>query len=197
MAGSINDFKSSFKTDVARPAKFDVTIPVPLVLSPYITNGRNLSYRCEAAELPGRTFETAEKKLGSAPVEKFPYRTNFTEVTLTFIVSDDMNEKIFFDLWMELINPSTNFNFQYKANYAVDVSINQYDVTNNLTYAAVLREAFPLAINQLDMDWTSDGYHKLAVVFAYKQWNNNTVQSLGQNLAQGALSGLVTDLTRF
>jgi hypothetical protein len=108
-----------------------------------------------------------------------------------------MNEKIFFDLWMELINPSTNFNFQYKANYAVDVSINQYDVTNNLTYAAVLREAFPLAINQLDMDWTSDGYHKLAVVFAYKQWNNNTVQSLGQNLAQSALSGLVTDLTRF
>jgi len=71
MAGSINDFKSSFKTDVAKVARFDVTIPVPIILAPYISDGRNLTYRCESAALPGRVFETAEKKMGSAPVEKF------------------------------------------------------------------------------------------------------------------------------
>jgi hypothetical protein len=195
MAGSINDFKSSFKTDVAKVARFDVTIPVPIILSPYISDGRNLTYRCESASLPGRVFETTEKKMGSAPVEKFPYRTNYSEVTMTFIVSDDMNEKIFFDSWMELINPSDNYNFQYKANYAVDVSINQYDAQNSLTYAAVLREAFPLAVTQLDMDWSSDAYHKLAVVFAYKQWNNNTVQNLGQAFVQQAITGALSDVT--
>jgi len=115
---------------------------------------------------------------------------------MTFIVSDDMNEKIFFDSWMELINPSDNYNFQYKANYAVDVSINQYDAQNSLTYAAVLREAFPLAVTQLDMDWSSDAYHKLSVVFAYKQWNNNTVQNLGQAFAQQAITGALSDVTR-
>jgi hypothetical protein len=195
MAGNISAFSASFKTDVSRPARFDVTIPVPMVLIPYITSARNMSMRCEAAELPGRTFATAEKKMGSAPIEKFPYQTLYNEVMLTFIVSDDMTEKIFFDAWQELINPTTDFNFQYKANYAVDISINQYDVTNTLTYAAVLREAFPVAVNQLDMDWTSDSYHKLAVLFAYKQWNNNTVSNLGQNIVQGALSGLLNDIT--
>ena len=195
MSGNISQFKSSFKTDVARPARFDVTIPVPVVLSPYITTGRNLSFRCEAAALPGRTFETTERKMGSAPKEKMPYLTNYDEAQFTFLLSDNMAEKIFFDSWMELINPTTDFNFQYKSNYAVDVSINQYDVSNNLTYSAVLRDAFPINLNQLDTDWSNDGYHKLVVVFAYKQWNNNTVQSLGQQFAQAAITGLVNDIT--
>ena len=195
MAGNINEFKSSFKTDVARPSRFDVNIPVPIALATYITTGRNLSMRCESVDMPGRAFATTEKKMGSAPIQKFPYQTNYTESTFTFIVSDDMNEKIFFDAWMELINPTTDFNFQYKANYAVDVSINQYDVTGNLTYAAVLKEAFPLAINQLDMEWSSDGYHKMAIVFAYTQWNNNTVSALGQSFKNAALNGLLNGIT--
>ena len=195
MAGSINDFRGSFKVDVARPARFDVTIPIPLALGFYITSARNLTLRCESTNLPGRTFETADKKIGSAPVEKFPYHTNYQEVPMTFILSDDMNEKIFFDAWMELINPTTDYNFQYKANYAVDISINQYDVSNNLTYAGVLQEAFPIDINQLDMDWSTDSYHKLTVVFAYKRWQNNTVSNLVNNFKTGALTGLINDIT--
>ena len=195
MAGNINEFKSSFKTDLARPARFDVLIPIPVALASYITTARNLSMRCEAVDMPGRSFETAIKKIGSAPVEMFPYHTTYNESTITFIISDDMNEKIFFDAWMDLINPSTDYNFQYKANYATDISINQYDVTNSLTYSAVLREAFPLTINQLDMDWNADGFHKLSVVFAYKQWNNNTISALGQSLKNAALTGLINDVT--
>jgi hypothetical protein len=114
---------------------------------------------------------------------------------MTFIVSDDMNEKIFFDSWMELINPTTDYNFQYKANYAVDISINQYDVTNKLTYSGVLQEAFPIDVNQLDLDWSSvDSYHKLSVVFVYKQWQNTTVSNIRNNLKTGLLTGIVNGL---
>ena len=132
--------------------------------------------------------------MGSAPVEYFPYHTNYQQAQMTFIVSDDMNEKIFFDAWMELINPTTDFNFQYKSNYAVDISVNQYDVAGNLTYSGVLQEAFPIDVNQLDMDWSTDSYHKLAVVFVYKQWNNNTVSGLMSNLKTTALTSLVNGL---
>jgi hypothetical protein len=195
MAGSINDFKSSFSSDLAKPSRFDVTIPIPLALGFYITDARNLTYRCEATNLPGRSFETTEKKIGSAPVEKFPYHTNYQEVPMTFILNSDMNQKIFFDAWMELINPTTDYNFQYKGNYAVDISINQYNSTNTLTYAGVLQEAFPIDVNQLDMDWSSDGYHKLTVVFAYKQWQNVTVSNLVNNLKSGLLTGLVNGIS--
>ena len=64
MAGSINDFKSSFSKDLARPSRFDVNIPIPLTLLPYIRSSRNLNYRCENAQLPGRTFATTEQKIG-------------------------------------------------------------------------------------------------------------------------------------
>lgn len=194
MAGNLNEFKSSFNKDVARPSRFDVLIPVPVALARYITTGRNLSLRCESVDMPGRTFATTEKKIGSAPIEKFPYHTQYGESTFTFIVSDDMNEKIFFDAWMELINPTTDFNFQYKSNYAVDISVNQYDVNGNLTYAGVLQEAFPVDVNQLDMDWGTDAYHKLAVVFVYKQWNNNTVSELMTNLKTTGLTSLVNGI---
>lgn len=191
MAVSISDFRSTFNVDVARPSRFDVNIPVPLALATYITSARNLSFRCENAVLPGRSFETADKKMGSAPIEKFPYHTQYQEATFTFIVSDDMNEKLFFDAWQELMNPSGSYNFQYKANYAVDITVNQYDVSNNLTYAGVLQEAFPIDVNQLDLDWSTDSYHKLSVVFCYRQWNNNSVQNILKNAVTSGLSGVV------
>jgi hypothetical protein len=115
---------------------------------------------------------------------------------MNFIVSGDMNEKIFFDSWMELINPTTDFNFQYKNNYAVDILINQYDLENNITYSANLVEAFPIDVNQMDLDWSNvDSFHKLTVVFAYKQWQNNKVSSVIQQVKNAALTGIVNNLT--
>lgn len=196
MAGTLNDFLGSFSTDVARPARFDVSIPVPVALGVYLGTGKNLTFRCESAQIPGRTFETAIKKMGSAPIEKFPYHTNYSEITLDFIVSDDMSEKIFFDAWMELINPTTDYNFQYKSNYAVDLSINQYDVQNKLTYVAGIVEAFPIDVNQLDVSWSQmDSMHRLSVVFAYKQWQNNKVSAISQQIKSTALTGIINDIT--
>jgi len=191
MAGTINDFLSSFSAELARPSKFDVTIPVPLSLANLKTSAKNLTFRCESAAMPGRTFETTVKKLGSAPVEYFPYHNNYQQATMTFIVSDDMNEKIFFDAWMELINPTTTYNFEYKANYATDITITQYNQQGQATYSGILQEAFPIDVNQLDLDWTTDSYHKLAVVFVYKQWQNNSVAVLRDNIVSDLLSGAI------
>ena len=192
MAGNINEFKSSFKMDVARPARFDVTIPVPVVLSPYITTGRNLSMRCENAEMPGRTFETTERKIGSAPLEKFPYRTMYNESNMIFIVSDDMKEKVFFDMWMELINPSSTYNFRYKTDYVAEIGISQYDLSNNLMYRSVLIDAFPVAVSQMDLDWSNDGYHRLSVVFAYTKWQLGTFTDNAINLGLQSLTGFTS-----
>ena len=191
MSGSISDFKSSFSKDVARTSRFDVNIATPLVLIPYVSTAKNLTYRCDSAQLPGRTFATAEQKIGSNPVEKYPYLTTYNDIDLTFILTDDMNEKVFFDNWMELINPSYSFNYQYKSNYATVITINQYDVTNTLTYQVDLFDAYPISINQLDLDWSSEGFHKLSVTFAYTRWQNNSLQNLGQRLGQQLITSVV------
>lgn len=191
MAGSINDFKSSFSTDLARPSRFDVQIATPLIMIPYVSTAKNLTYRCENAHLPGRTFATAEQKIGSNPVEKYPYITTYNDIDLTFIVSDDMNEKTFFDNWLELINPSYSYNYQYKSNYATVITVNQYDNQNALSYQVNLFDAYPVSMNQLDLDWSTEGHHKLTVTFAYTKWQNNSLQNLGQRLGQQLITTAV------
>jgi hypothetical protein len=188
MAGTLNDFKSSFRKDIARPNKFDVKIPIPLTLIPYVNNAKNLTYRCEAANLPGRNMATTEQKIGSNPVEKYPYLSTFTDLDLTFIVDDDMNQKVFFDAWLNFINPQYNNNFRYKENYSTVITINQYDVTNQLSYSVNLYDAYPIAINPLSLDWGADGYHKLVVTFAYTYWQNNSLQSYGMSLIDAGLA---------
>jgi hypothetical protein len=193
MANNINDFIASFKTDVARPNRFEVMIPIPVKLMAYYGTAKNLTYRCESAELPSVTYETLEQKI-YGPIEKYPHQKNYNESTFTFMVSDDMSEKIFFDAWMELMNPSSTYDFPYKMDYATEITVNQYDTSGNISYSISLDDAFPVSVNQLDLDWSSvDAYHKLSVVFAYKSWVNKAISQTGLGLLSAGMSDL-TDL---
>lgn len=192
MAGSINDFKASFKQDVARSNKFDVSIPVPLTLMPYVSSAKTLQYRCEATQLPGRTFATMEQKT-YGPVEKFPYLNTYTDIEMSFILDDDMSQKVFLDAWMNYINPLYNYNYRYKSDYSTVITINQYDVTNQLSYSVNLYDAYPISMNQLDLDWNGEGYHKLSVTFAYTYWQNNSIQAVGMELVDAGINA-VTNL---
>lgn len=185
-ANPLNDFLSSFTNDVARPNRFLARINVPQPLIPLKKQtGGILSLRCENAQLPGRTFGTVDQKFGSNPTQKHPIHTSYNDLELTFIVSGDMSEKTFFDIWMEYINPTGSFDFGYKLDnsgggtgYASTITVTQYNVNNEPSYVVNIFNAYPIAVNQLDLDWSSDGYHKLTVVFAYDYWQNGGVSVL-------------------
>ena len=194
MAGSITDFKASFRTDLARPSRFDVNIPIPIGLLPYRQISRTLMMRCENAELPGRSISTTTMKIYGVE-EKFPYQTTYNDISLTFIVGDDMAEKKFFDSWLNWINPTINYNLKYKADYAVPLTVNQYDVKNELSYSVTMLDTFPIAVNQLDLDWSSDGHHKLTVTFAYTSWRNNSVEALGMELLETTIANSLFNST--
>jgi hypothetical protein len=170
---ALTNFLDSFAVDVARPSRFDVNITVPALLTTNIS--RQLILRCEHAELPGRTFGTIDQKFGSNPTSKFPTHTSYNDLVLTFIVSDNMSEKNYFDAWMEYINPISTFDFNYKGDFASSITITQYDLLDNPSYVVNLFNAYPIDVNQLDLDWSSDGHHKLTVVFAYDYWQNQNV----------------------
>lgn len=194
MAGSIADFKASFNRDLARPSRFDVNIPIPIGLLPYREIGRTLRMRCENAELPGRSISTTSMKIYGVE-EKFPYQTTYNDMSLTFIVGDDMAEKKFFDAWLNWINPTINYNLKYKADYSIALTVNQYDVKNELSYSVTLLDAFPIAMNQLDLDWSSDGHHKLTVTFAYTSWRNNSLEALAMELVETTIADSLFDST--
>jgi len=192
MAANIREFLANFDKGFARPSRYDINIPIPFDLWPlYLSTTRNLTFRCEMSEMPGRTLGTTERKIGSAPIEKFPYQSIYNDVSMTFIVSRDMSEKLFFDQWQEYINPSSTYNFNYKVNYASDIGITQYNDNNEVTYRAVLVDAFPIVVNQLDLDWSNEGYHKLTVTFAYTKWQEATIDSVAKQLGTSAIGSLL------
>jgi len=175
MPGSIADFKSSFVSDVARANRFDVTIIPPTTLLTLIpVTPKKLSYRCEVSQLPGRTLATVDRKT-YGPIEKMPYISTYNDIDLSFIVDGDMSIKYFFDAWLDLVNPKSTNNFNYKDDYSTSILINQYNVDNSLTYNVELIDAWPISVNQLDLDWSNDGVHKLTVTFAYTKWFNNSI----------------------
>ena len=177
MAGSIAEFRANFKKDLAKPHRFDVSIIVPPVLTVFAGQpnaSRTLKYSCENAQLPSRTLATTEQKT-YGPIEKFPYLTTYNDLDLTFIVTDTMVEKYIFDSWLEAINPARTNNFEYKSDYSTIITVNQYNVFNDLTYAVDFYDAYPISMNQMDLDWSqNDSYHKLTVTFAYTRWFNRT-----------------------
>lgn len=158
---NLSNFIGSFKTtELARPNRFEVFIPgAP----------EYFKFRCETAELPGKTFMTHDQKI-YGPTQKFPYQHQYNDINLTFIVSDDMGEKTFFDSWMDSVASTDSYDFNYKNTYAKDVYIHQYRLYDKKSLSIRLDQAYPIAINQLDLDWSSDGHHKLVVTFAYNYW---------------------------
>lgn len=189
MAGNINEFKASFSKDIARTNKFDVNINVPLVMLPYLSSAKSLKYRCENANLPGRTLSPTEQKT-YGPIEKYPYLSTYNDMDLTFIVDDDMSQKLFFDGWLNYINPQYSNNIRYKGDYATIITINQYDVTNQLSYSINLYDAYPISMNQMDLDWAGDGLHKLVVTFAYTYWQNNSAQALAMQFVDYGMASI-------
>lgn len=187
MAFSIQEFRGSF-TEAARPNLFDVQIPLPVKLLSYLNLGQSLRLRCDTAQLPSLTYNTIEQKI-YGPIEKYPREKVYNEAQMTFYVSDDMREKIFFDAWMNLINPKSSYDFAYKVDYITTIQVNQYSVSGDVTYSVSLNDAFPTSVNQLDLDWSnSSSPHKLAVVFAYYTWENNSLSVLGQDILNSGIS---------
>lgn len=172
--GSISSFLSSFTEELARPNHFDVLITMPPALSGASDFSKNsLVYRCESTELPGRSLQTSGMKVYGVE-EKFPYLTSYSDINLTFIVADNMQEKKVFDRWIDYIHPTSTYNFKYKKEYATDLVITQYNLKKQPSYEVRLKEAYPIAVSGLDLNWGADGYHKLPVTFSFTSWEELT-----------------------
>ena len=82
-----------------------------------------------------------------------------------------MSIKRFFDDWMESIVIRDSFNVSYQREYVSQIKIAQLDEKNNENYSIYLEDAFPRAVNMLDLNMGSTNQvHKLNVTFAYRRW---------------------------
>jgi len=137
------------------------------------TMTRYLSLQCEAAELPGKTLQTADVKI-YGPIFKVPYQTQYTDTTLTFLSTNDFHERKLFDRWMEAIHPSDTNNLRFpkgqQSRYLTNIRIIQYDDFTRQIFAVELIDAFPIGVAPQTLSWSEDGFHRLSIQFAYQRY---------------------------
>ena len=136
---------------------------------------RFLALQCETTELPGKAFTTTDAKV-YGPTFKVPNQVSYSDISLTFICTNEFNERKLFDVWMEsIMSPITNnFRFPKAANggnnYMSQIKIIQYDDFVKQIYAIELFDAFPIGITAQPVSWGDDGVHKLTVQFSYQKY---------------------------
>ena len=158
------------------------------------TISRYLSLQCESAELPSKNFVTDDVKI-YGPTFKVPYQTQYSDMTLTFICTNDFYERKLFERWMEAIMPTDTNNMRYpkgeNSRYMTEITIKQYNEDVTQIFAAKLIDAYPIGISAQPLNWGEDNFHRLSIQFAYQRYEAITESSVdvGEAISNLALGG--------
>lgn len=156
---------------------------------------QQFTYLCEAAEFPGRGFLNYDMRY-YGPNFKVPYKSEYQETAMTFLCRAESFERQFFDDWMELINPTNTYDFNYKDSYKCEIHMFQFGESAATTertepvatYAWTLHDAFPILVNPQPVTWADDNFQRLAISFTYTKWTrkNRDPESRQYKLVNGA-----------
>ena len=153
---------------------------------------RYLALQCESAELPGKTLQTADVSI-YGPGFKVPYTTQYDEIALTWVCTNEFYERKLFDRWMEAIVPNDTNNARFpkgrETSYMTNIKIVQYDDFIKQIYAVELFDAFPIGIGAQTLSWSDDGFHRLTVRFSYQKFKTIYEGDYDLGAATAALLG--------
>lgn len=170
-----NALRELLAYDVGRTAYFDVFIPLRA------DGTSSVKYFCHAAELPGESTATVSQKIYGV-TEKFSVMTGYNDITLSFYTygSEVENIRKMFLSWITFItgrgesfkgSGSTTYNVKYKSEYTKDIVITQYAIDGKPLLKVKLFSAFPVAINQVPLDWSAQNQaQSLNITFAYTEY---------------------------
>lgn len=134
-----------------------------------VQNG-GLSMMCTSAQLPGRDLLTVEHRHYQTPI-KIPYSTQYNDVSFSFLLSHDLRERIFFEVWQQAIVNVKTGTMNFYDEYISDIKIHQLDKEGQITYSVLLKEAYPISIGQVDYSASSQNdIVTCPVSFSYKYW---------------------------
>ena len=108
-----------------------------------------------------------------------PYRMTFTEASMSFIMTDGMEEKKYFDAWQNKIVDEKSGNLGYFDDYVCDINIKKFGRTagsigNTPTYEVTLFAAWPSIVSEIQLSHSGGTEAmKLPVTFQFKKWHSN------------------------
>lgn len=162
---SIDKFISNITKGLSSPNKYKCTFNSP--------NGpdESIDILCNVAALPGRSIRTVENRHFQNPFLN-PYVNTFPEVAFSFINTEDLAERTFFEKWQnKVIDPITGV-INFRNEYTGSINISMLSPKDgSTTYTAIIHEAFPLNIGEINLGYSLQNETTLSTVtFTYKWW---------------------------
>lgn len=188
-----------------RNNKFMVDFPMPLSLrnttgfEQLSDTNRVMSLYCEGANLPGIALLMEEvRRYGYGPNERKPYSPIFTDVNLTMRGDSNGNIWSFMNAWMKCaVNYESRGDFntpngpvrgqhanevgykydpQNNEGYATDTTIRLFNDMGEETIRVVLREAFPIFVGDIPLNWGArSDYMRIPVTLSFYDWYNEFI----------------------
>ena len=194
MPFNVEEFKSriAFKNSFQRTNKFLVTFAPPRVLL-----GRrqetiaSMRFWAMTANLPGYAMASNEvRRYTYGPAEKRPFGPAFEDISLGIMSDVRQDNWDLFHTWTQAIIPhdmrngidslntpigqitrAAPYELEYRENYVTDLNIVAYDESGKATLQVVCREAFPLAVGDIDLSWgDSNNIAVFPVTMTYVDW---------------------------
>ena len=162
---NLEEFKSFLQFGVSRPHSYKVEIDNPIRgIDPAV------NIMAEEAEIPGKSYATGTVGI-FGPAVKFPYQEIYTDLTIAFICSSDMWEKVYFDDWQFAISNPKNGYFYYPDTYTKNIKIRKLTESDTLIWSGVAKKAWPITIDPLPLSYKeTNSYNVLRVTFAYSRF---------------------------
>lgn len=156
----------------------------------------HLLYACEAAEFPGRGFQTTEVRY-YGPKQLMPNNTIYGEgINMSFICRSTTLERQFFDDWMDVINSPNSYHFKYPNQYYTDIEIFHFAEYGSLSQSEIgesirgiprqanpqnkyvpeviygwkLLKAWPTLLAPQQVTWADSDILRLQVTFSFRNW---------------------------
>jgi len=127
---------------------------------------------CKTAEMPGRSFATGDQRT-YGPLIKRPFDMITTEITMTFLITEQYSSRKFFANWMKIIHADKNHNYSYYRDFVAPRIRIEY-LNKGLTespYGVVLKNAYPMAIGPIALAYDQvDSIQEFTVTFTYEDW---------------------------
>lgn len=138
-------------------------------LKSLINDPRDIALLCESCSIPGKQIETIDSTTVRKP-NKVATGYTFEDVTMTFIGTNDYRLKKMFDAWQSLAVDPTTYRLNYTNTYKSTVIIQQLNGKNLPTYGVTLLNAFPIAVNSIELSNTNDNdFVKISVSFNFEE----------------------------
>ena len=206
MAFNVSNFSSQLNgRDTAKQSHFTVRMFFPSELNTVNAMnvaGRELQFRIDSAEVPGRSLQTLQTKpYGGGLTHKIPYDVTYPDVTITVICGGDLAEKAVFQDWQNLAigKHSTTANYRnhdrigYYDTFAKNnVEILQYNQDGKPSSMTTLHQAYPITVNSLPLTWAGEDIHRVTVQFAYLFYEYKSL--INSSNALGTLKNVGTSI---